>query len=74
MNKFLNTLNSDTMTKSQKLTFNHCLLGMRITSGVSQFLVWTASVVLALKYQLVASSMEMYITGNLDSIRHKRLI
>lgn len=36
-------------------------------------LVWAASLILAMKYQLVASSMEHYITGNLGTIKNMRL-
>lgn len=32
------------------------------------------AIVLALKYQIVASSMSQYVTGNLDSIKHARNI
>ena len=36
-------------------------------------LVWAASVILAMKYQLVASSMEHYITGNLETVSNTKL-
>jgi len=36
-------------------------------TGVNDLIIWFASVVLTAKYQLVASSMQSYIIGDIDS-------
>jgi hypothetical protein len=57
------------LSEAQKLSFKDCAHGLRISTGVVQLFIWSASVVLAFKYQLVASNMEKFITGNISSHR-----
>jgi len=61
-------VNNDVST-AQKLAFSDCSYGIRIATGIDQLFIWTASVTLAFKYQLVASNIEHYITGNINSQR-----
>ena len=50
--------NDGTPTISQILSLKDCAIGLRILTGLTSFIIWTASVTLAYKYQLVASNME----------------
>ena len=56
------------MTWGQGLIFNHCGRGFRMVSVLDQCICTLAATVLTLKYQLVASSMSRYVTGNLENL------
>ena len=58
---------------SQTFCFKNCGLGFRVYNGVGQFLIMTASITLAYKYQLAAQDMESYVQGiitNVNSLRN----
>ena len=56
------------MTWGQGVIFNHCGRGFRMVSVLDQCICTLAATVLTLKYQLVASSMSRYVTGNLENL------
>lgn len=62
------SIDDNHMTWGQFFIFNDCGRGFRMISVVNQCICTLAAAILTLKYQLVASSMSRYVTGNIEDM------